>query len=62
VDLALSAHANASVHHSVRKRHEEKHRRTVQANQSTFKAAERKALAQVRTVRETFSVDLTWIC
>eukprot|EP00873_Tetraselmis_striata_P034994 jgi/Tetstr1/455258/TSEL_042096.t1 len=56
VDLSLSAHANASVHHGVRKKHEEKHRRTVQANQSTFKAAEKKALQQVQQAKSVASI------
>eukprot|EP00899_Mesostigma_viride_P015122 jgi/Mesvir1/23610/Mv18292-RA.1 len=47
VDLSLSAHANASIHYTAKKRQQVKHQKTVDAGDKVLRDAEKKALAQV---------------
>ncbi|KIY94935.1 hypothetical protein MNEG_13027 [Monoraphidium neglectum] len=55
VDLSLSAYANARQHHESRKRQLQKRDKTLAANEAAFKAAEKKAAAQLANLRNNAS-------
>lgn len=51
VDLDLSANANACVYYDARRKHSDKARRTLEANERALAAAEKRALDQLERVR-----------
>jgi len=51
VDLQLSAHANARAYYDSRKKHADKTRRTLEANERALAAAEKRAREQLERVR-----------
>ncbi|KAL4420985.1 hypothetical protein ABPG77_001304 [Micractinium sp. CCAP 211/92] len=56
VDLGLSAHANARAYYDSRRKHQVKQQKTLDANQKALKAAEKKAQAQLKQVRNVAPV------
>ena len=53
LDLDLSAHANARAYYDARRKHADKSRRTLEANERALAAAEKKALEQLERVRNS---------
>jgi hypothetical protein len=51
VDLSLSAYSNAAAHHTARKKQQAKQEKTLAAHAEAFKAAQKKAAAQLANLR-----------
>jgi chromosome segregation ATPase len=51
VDIGLNAYANARAHYEARRKRLDKHAKTLEANRSAFKAAEKKAEKQLSQVQ-----------